>query len=81
MPASEQAGRSMGQSTRGKSPTLPPPAMTSTRSAPPGGSSRVGGASTSSGATRKSSRADAAPLGPWEDRAAHTDALVERRGA
>ena len=34
MPASEQAGRSMGQSTRGKSPTLPPPAMTSTRSAP-----------------------------------------------
>ena len=63
MPASEQAGRSMGQSTRGKSPTLPPPAMTSTRSPPPGGSSRVGGASTSSGATRKSSRADAAPLG------------------
>ena len=25
--------------------------------------------------------ADAAPLGPWEDRAAHTDALVARRGA
>ena len=40
----EQAGRSMGRSTRGKAPDLPPPAMTSAR-----GVGRVGGASTSSG--------------------------------